>query len=63
MTSFTPRGRRSPPCDVLGWTEAQTLNEAPMGMHYRDLDRTAQYRVRIVYSGDNTPVPVPSGRK
>jgi hypothetical protein len=57
MTSFTARPPFSP-LRMSWWTEAQTLNEQPMEMQYRDLDRTAQYRVRIVYSGDNTPVPV-----
>jgi hypothetical protein len=57
MTSFTSRPPFAP-LRMSWWTEAQTLNDEPMEMQYHDLDRTAQYRVRIVYSGDNTPVPV-----
>jgi hypothetical protein len=57
MTSFTSRPPFTP-LRTSWWTEAQTLNDEPMEMQYRDLDRTAQYLVRIVYSGDNTPVPV-----
>jgi hypothetical protein len=57
MTSFSARPPFSP-LRMSWWTEAQTLNDQPMEMQYRGLDRTAQYRVRIVYSGDSTPVSV-----
>jgi hypothetical protein len=57
MTSFTARPPFTP-LRMSTWTEAQTLNDQPMEMQYHGLDRTAQYRVRIIYSGDNTPVPV-----
>jgi hypothetical protein len=57
MTSFTSRPPFAP-LRMSWWTEAQTLNDEAMEMQYHNLDRTAQYRVRIVYSGDNTPVPV-----
>jgi hypothetical protein len=57
MTSFTARAPFTP-LRMSTWTEAQTLNDQPLEMQYRGLDKNAQYRVRIIYSGDNTPVPV-----
>jgi hypothetical protein len=57
MTSFTARAPFTP-LRMSTWTEAQTLNDQPLEMQYRGLDQSAQYRVRIIYSGDNTPVPV-----
>jgi len=43
---------------VPGWRmswcrHAEALNDAPLQMRYADLDPRAQYRVRIVYAGDN----------
>jgi hypothetical protein len=35
------------------WTYAGSLNEEPLKMHYSDLDRTAQYKIRVVYAGDS----------
>ena len=32
---------------------AESLFDAPLEMHYQNLDPEAQYRVRVVYSGDN----------
>jgi hypothetical protein len=38
----------------MSWCRhAETLNDTPLQMQYRDLDRTAQYKIRIVYAGDN----------
>jgi hypothetical protein len=38
----------------LAWCKnAQSLNDAPLQLHYDDLDRTATYRVRVVYAGDS----------
>ena len=36
------------------WDHAEALYDAPLEMEYPDLDRTAQYRVRVVYAGDST---------
>ena len=36
------------------WDHAEALYDAPLEMEYPDLDRTAQYRVRVVYAGDAT---------
>jgi hypothetical protein len=41
-----------------GWPRAwrhnaQSLYDAPLRMHYEDLDPAGRYRVRIVYAGDN----------
>ena len=57
MTTFANR-RPGSPLRVSWWTEAQTLNDQPMEMLYRDLDRTAQYRARVIYGGDPAPVPI-----
>jgi len=36
------------------WHHAETLYDTPLEMLYRDLDPTAQYRIRVVYAGDTT---------
>lgn len=37
----------------LAWCQnAQSLNDAPLHVHYDGLDRHARYKVRVVYSGD-----------
>jgi hypothetical protein len=36
------------------WDHAEALYDAPLEMDYPDLDRTAQYKVRVVYAGDST---------
>ncbi|MGI8744760.1 MAG: hypothetical protein ACR2NN_19750 [Bryobacteraceae bacterium] len=35
------------------WTHAESLNDAPLAMRYDDLDREAQYKIRVVYAGDS----------
>jgi hypothetical protein len=35
------------------WTHAESLVDAPLQMHYDDLDPTAQYKIRVVYGGDS----------
>jgi len=35
------------------WDHAETYFDAPLKMRYTDLDRRAQYRVRVVYVGGN----------
>lgn len=57
MTTFANRPPFTP-LRMSWWTEAQSLNDQPLEMLYRDLDRSARYRVRIVYGGDNIAVPV-----
>ncbi len=49
LVSFTyhPTGRHS------WWSYAESLNDAPLKMHYQGLDRTAQYKIRVVYAGDS----------
>jgi len=39
-------------------THAEALGDSPLQMRYRDLDPTARYRVRIVYSGENTAAEI-----
>ena len=57
MTSF---GAKTP---EQGWrvswyTDAETLGETPLRMRYQELDKSAQYRVRVVYAGEALNVPV-----
>jgi len=40
------------------WTHAESLNDAPLKMRYRDLDRDAQYKIRVVYAGDSPNVQI-----
>ena len=43
----------------MSWyTDAESLFDAPLRMHYGDLDPSAQYKVRVVYGGDMPRVPV-----
>jgi hypothetical protein len=35
------------------WDDAEALYEAPLEMVYADLDRGAQYKIRVVYGGDS----------
>jgi hypothetical protein len=42
-----------PDCRLSWCTHAESLFDAPLQMRYRDLDTDAQYKVRIVYGGDN----------
>ena len=39
-----------------GW--AESLFDAPLKMHYGELDPSAQYRIRVVYSGDSRRIPI-----
>jgi hypothetical protein len=36
------------------WDDAESLYDAPLEMAYTDLDRSAQYKIRVVYAGDST---------
>ena len=40
------------------WTHAESLGDTPLQMHYEGLDPAAQYKVRVVYSGDSPRVKV-----
>jgi hypothetical protein len=40
------------------WTHAESLNEAPLRMRYQGLDRSARYRIRVVYGGDSPNVKI-----
>lgn len=42
-----------PDCPTSWWTYAQSLYDAPLQMSYKDLDPSAEYKLRVVYSGDN----------
>jgi hypothetical protein len=36
------------------WDDAEALYDAPLELAYHDLDPTAEYKVRVVYAGDQT---------
>jgi hypothetical protein len=57
MTTFANR-RHTTPLRMSWWTEAQTLNDHPLEMRYTGLDRSARYRLRVIYGGDPAPVPL-----
>ena len=40
-------------CRSSWWTHAESLVDAPLQMHYDDLDPAAQYKIRVVYAGDS----------
>jgi len=35
------------------WTDAETLGDTSLKVQYRDLDRSAEYKIRVVYGGDS----------
>jgi len=35
------------------WNYAESLNDAPLRMHYTNLDPSARYKIRVVYAGDS----------
>lgn len=41
---------------VSWYTTAETLGETPLKMHYPNLDRNAQYTLRVVYGGDTPKI-------
>lgn len=43
---------------VSWFTDAESLYDAPLRLHYENLDRSAHYRVRVVYGGDSPRMPV-----
>lgn len=50
-------GREYEPGRKLAWTGyAETRYDSPLQMHYEGLDPHAEYKVRVVYSGDNFEV-------
>jgi hypothetical protein len=40
------------------WTHAESLFDAPLEMRYQDLDRNAQYKIRVVYGGDSPRIKI-----
>jgi hypothetical protein len=43
----------------LSWYDhAESLFDGPLRMRYTDLDRGAQYKVRVIYAGDMMRVPI-----
>jgi len=58
MNRVEDRSSFGTPLPQSWWTTAGQLYDAPLQMHYDDLDRSAAYRLRLVYghSSDNAPV-------
>ncbi len=42
----------NPALPSSSWTFAESLNDAPLRMRYTGLDRTARYRIRVVYPAE-----------
>jgi hypothetical protein len=57
MTGFSSRAQNYAG-RISWWTDAESLNDRPLQMHYPDLDRRAQYRIRLIYGGDPVVVPI-----
>ncbi len=51
-------GVPTPPWRTSWLTHAEALNDTPLEMRYRDLDRSARYKLRIVYAGENVPADI-----
>ena len=56
-------GFARPTWGLEGWrtswiTDAESLFDAPLDMHYADLDLAAHYKIRIVYGGEKSPARV-----
>lgn len=45
--------RYNAPTRMSWWDYAESLNDAPLKMHYDNLDAKGQYRIRVVYAGDS----------
>ncbi|MCW5964157.1 MAG: hypothetical protein KIT83_08965 [Bryobacterales bacterium] len=43
---------------ISWWRMAETFADTPLEMRYEDLDPKAQYRVRVIYGGDASRVPI-----
>jgi hypothetical protein len=49
LMGFGPSGTRR----HSWWDHAEALYDAPLHMHYADLDSHAEYKIRVVYAGDS----------
>jgi hypothetical protein len=49
IMGFGPSGTRR----RSWWDHAEALYDAPLRMHYADLDPQAHYKIRVVYAGEN----------
>ena len=57
LVGFTLQGPDEP-WRTSWWQHAETLNNTPLEMRYTGLDRSAEYRVRVVYALENTVHPI-----
>jgi hypothetical protein len=58
LTGFSYPDRLGDTAPIAWKRWAESLYDAPLKMEYRDLDSGAQYRIRIVYSGDGRRVRI-----
>jgi hypothetical protein len=49
LVGFGPRGDYR----TSWWDHAEALNDTPLRMRYTELDRRAEYKIRVVYAGDS----------
>lgn len=40
------------------WTYAESMREAPLELRYTGLDRSANYKVRVIYAGERRPIEI-----
>lgn len=40
------------PDPISWWRHAESLNDAPLRMHYQELDPQAEYKIRVTYAGE-----------
>src|SRR5205823_1161047 len=52
LTGFGPAPHQG--SRVSWFTDAETLGDTPLRMRYTDLDRTASYKIRVVYGGGSS---------
>jgi hypothetical protein len=58
LTGFSYPDRFGPQIPTAWKSWAESLFDAPLTMHYGELDPSAEYRIRVVYSGDASRIPV-----
>jgi hypothetical protein len=58
LTGFSYPDRLGSQAPIAWKRWAESLFDAPLKMHYRDLDREAEYRVRVIYSGDGRKIKI-----
>jgi hypothetical protein len=55
LVQFVGREREDPPWRYSWRNQAGSLNDSPLEMRYTNLDRSARYKLRVVYAGESVP--------